>query len=207
MSLYERRILPWLIERACSITPIARQREALVPQAAGQVLEIGVGSGLNLPFYDPARVDRVIGLDISPELLRRAEARAADSGIAFTPLLLDAATIPLPAASVDTVLVTYALCSIADLGAALAEMKRVLKPEGRLIFCEHGRAPDRAVALVQDLVNPVWRPLAGGCHLNRDPLAELRAAGFTVERVDEGYLPMVWRPVGWTSWGVARIAG
>jgi len=207
MSLYDRRILPWLIERACSVKPIARQRAEIVPLAAGHVLEIGVGSGLNLPFYDRARVERVTGLDISPELLRRAEARAVDCGIAFTPLLLDAATIPLPAASVDTVLVTYALCSIADLGAALAEMKRVLKPKGRLIFCEHGRAPDRSVALVQDLVNPVWRPLAGGCHLNRDPLAELRGAGFAIERVDAGYLPMVWRPVGWTSRGVARIAG
>lgn len=204
MSIYERHVLPWLIERAFSVRPIARQRAAIVPLTTGDVLEIGVGSGLNMPLYDLARVNRVTGLDISDTLLQRASARAAKAGVPFTPLLLDAATIPLPDASVDTVLVTFTLCSIANLSSALAQMRRVLKPDGRLIFCEHGRAPDRAVAMVQDIVNPIWKPLAGGCHLNRDPLAELRAAGFTFEWVDDGYLPLTWRPVGWNSWGVAR---
>ena len=189
MSLYDRHILPWLIERACSIPAIARQRAALVPLAHGRVLEIGAGAGLNLRHYDRTAVTQVIGLDISAPLLARAEAEARRLDLPFTPLLLDAATIPLTDASVECVVVTFTLCSIAQLGSALAEMRRVLRPDGRLLFCEHGCAPDAGVARVQRFIEPVWKPLAGGCHLTRDPVAALAAAGFTVDRLGAGRGP------------------
>ncbi len=204
MSLYDRHILPWLIERACSVAPIARQRSAWVPLARGRVLEIGVGAGQNLRHYDRAAVTRIIGLDISPPLLSRAEAEARRLDLPFSPLLLDAATIPLDDASVDCVVVTFTLCSITQLAPALAEMRRVLHPDGLLLFCEHGHAPDAGVARVQRFIEPAWKPLAGGCHLTRDPVAALLAAGFRVERLEQAYLPHVWRGVGWVSCGVAR---
>lgn len=204
MSFYSRRILPWLITQACTVKPIARQRDKIVPLARGEVLEIGAGGGLNLRHYDRGAVARVRGLDISPELLRKAEAEAARLGVPFEPVLLDAATIPLEPASIDTVLVTYTLCSIDALSAALSEMRRVLKPGGQLIFCEHGAAPDHGVARVQRMVEPLWKPLAGGCHLTRDPVAELGRAGFAIEWQDQMYLPKTWRPVGWNVWGIAH---
>ncbi|MCB1362347.1 MAG: class I SAM-dependent methyltransferase [Rhodobacteraceae bacterium] len=206
MSFYDRVILPPLIRCACSVKPIDRLRARVVPQARGRVLEIGAGAGLNLRHYDKARIDTVVGLDVSAPLLRQAEVEAARQGVAFTPLLLDAAAIPLPDASVDTVLVTFTLCSIAALAPALAEMRRVLHPGGTLLFVEHGAAPDSGVARAQRWVEPLWKPLAGGCHLTRDPAQELERAGFVLERLDQAYLRHVWRGVGYISEGVARTA-
>ena len=206
MSFSDRVILPPLIRCACSVKPIDRLRARVVPQARGRVLEIGAGAGLNLRHYDKARIDTVVGLDVSAPLLRQAEVEAARQGVAFTPLLLDAAAIPLPDASVDTVLVTFTLCSIAALAPALAEMRRVLHPGGTLLFVEHGAAPDAGVARAQRWVEPLWKPLAGGCHLTRDPAQELERAGFVLERLDQAYLRHVWRGVGYISEGVARTA-
>jgi ubiquinone/menaquinone biosynthesis C-methylase UbiE len=206
MSVYSRYILPKLTDLSCSVKPITRQREKIVPLAEGRVLEIGVGSGLNLAHYDRSRIDSIIGLDASEELMARALERARTSGVPFEPLLLDAKSIPLEDNAVDTVLVTYSLCSIDALGEALSEMRRVLKPAGRLLFCEHGLAPDAGVQKLQNRLTPVWKRVGGGCRLNRDLPKEIAQAGFRITALDQMYLPGTWRFIGFNSWGTAQPA-
>jgi ubiquinone/menaquinone biosynthesis C-methylase UbiE len=203
MSVYSRYILPKLTDLSCSVKPITRQREKIVPLAEGRVLEIGVGSGLNLAHYDSTKIDRVIGLDSSRALIDRALERARTTGIPFEPMLLDARSIPLDDDTVDTVLVTYALCSIDALDEALSEMRRVLKPTGKLLFCEHGLAPDPGVQRIQNSLTPVWKRVGGGCRLNRDLPGEIVKAGFRITALDQMYLPGTFRFIGFNSWGVA----
>ncbi|MCB9525066.1 MAG: class I SAM-dependent methyltransferase [Myxococcales bacterium] len=200
--LYDRWLLPPLTHWACSARPITRQRQKVVPLAHGQVLEIGVGSGLNLPHYDPARVQRLWGLDPSHGMLGRARRLAARLSLPVEWLPLSAAGVPLPDASVDTVVMTYTLCTVPDPAVVLAEVRRVLRPEGRLLFSEHGLDPDAAVARWQRRLEPLWRPCAGGCHLTRDAEALLQASGFAVEaaRVNLPGLAVLRHQV----WGVAR---
>ncbi|MCA8867354.1 MAG: class I SAM-dependent methyltransferase [Rhodobacteraceae bacterium] len=204
MGFYDKRILPWVITKTCASKPIRKQREKVVPLAQGRVLEIGAGGGLNLPYYSRTQVEMVLGLDVSPELLDAAEKKAQKALVPFEGVLMDAASIPLAENAVDTVLVTYSLCSIDDLSSALSEMHRVLKPSGKLIFCEHGSAPDQSVMRVQNALTPLWKYFAGGCHLDRDLPEEIRKAGFDIEWMDQMYLPGTWRAVGWNSWGVAH---
>jgi SAM-dependent methyltransferase len=166
MSFYENKILPHLLNLAMQQKDLAAYRQRVVPAAHGRVLEIGIGSGLNLPFYTAA-VDQVIGLDPSLPLLEMARRHARDGGVPVALLQASAEAIPLDDASVDTVLTTWTLCSIPDVRAALAEMRRVLKPGGSFLFVEHGRAPEQGVARWQNRLTPVWRPISGGCHLNR----------------------------------------
>lgn len=204
MSLYERYILPRVLDLSCSTRPIHKQREKVVPKAHGRVLEVGLGSGLNLRHYDRSQVQALIGLDPSPELRRLAERRARASHIDLEWIPLAAERIPLPDASVDSIVMTYTLCTIADTAAALAEMKRVLKPGGELYFSEHGRAPDPAIARWQDRLTPYWSKLAGGCTLNRDIAALLRDAQLEPVELHTMYLPRTPRFVGHTFWGTAR---
>ncbi len=195
LGFYERRILPGLIHHGMRQRRLRPIRERAVAAALGRVLEIGIGSGLNLPFY-PRDLDAVIGLDPSPELLARARREAVWSRSPVELRRGSAEAIPLDDRSVDTVVVTWALCSIPDPGAALAEARRVLRPGGRLLFVEHGRSPDPGVRRWQDRLTPLWRRIAGGCHLNR-PVDELiRAAGLRIEAIDTGY--MVKGPRPWT---------
>lgn len=165
-----------------------------------------MGSGLNLPFYDPQQVEQVLGLEPSGEMRRRAarRARRVDFDVQF--IDLPGEEIPLDDASIDTVLVTYALCTIPDVERALQQMRRVLKPGGELIFCEHGLAPDEGVARWQARINPLWHRLAGGCNLNRDVPALIRGAGFAIGELDTMYLPRVPRFAGFNYWGVATRA-
>lgn len=183
------------------------QRERIVPRARGRVLELGIGSGRNLPLYDPSEVERVWGVDPSPELYRVAAERA--SGLPFPVRFFvraaDEPGLALPDDSIDTVVVTYTLCTIPDPVAALEEARRTLAPDGRLLFAEHGRSPDPAVRRWQERVTPMWRRVAGGCHLDRDPLAILSAAGFRVQEIDTGYIAG-WKPAAWHYLGVA-LAG
>lgn len=202
---YERHVLPFMIELSCGVKPVRRQRAKVVPRAQGRVLEVGIGSGLNMPYYDKAKVSAIVGLDPSSAMRRRAVQRIAEAGLTVEFIGLSAETIPQPDASFDSVLITYTLCSIPDPVAALAEMRRVLKPEGRLIFCEHGRAPDASVRRWQDRLTPLWRRLGGGCHLNRDIPALLAAGGFDCADLQTMYLPGP-RPMTYTFWGEA-IAG
>lgn len=199
---YERHLLPYLIDMACGIGPVQKQREKVVPLAHGRVLEIGIGTGLNLPHYDAARVDHIVGLDPGTEMHPLAQKRLEASGLAVELVGLSAERIPYDDARFDSVLVTFSLCTIPDPVAALREMRRVLKPQGRLIFCEHGRAPDASVARWQDRLTPVWSKFAGGCHLNRDIPALLDQAGFVCEDLQTMYLPGP-RPLTFNYWGTA----
>ncbi|MDX1672363.1 MAG: class I SAM-dependent methyltransferase [Balneolaceae bacterium] len=204
MGIYSKYLLPKLIHFACSTEPNMRQREKVVPLAKGRVLEIGIGSGLNLPFYDHEQVDKIWGLDPSPEMISMA-CEAADE----LPLTIDfinrpGEEIPLDANSMDTVVVTYALCTIPDVIAALRQMARVLKPGGQLIFCEHGLAPDARVRRWQNRLNPIWKKLGGGCNMNRDIPAIVREGGFKIKDMETMYLPG-WRPASFNCWGTASI--
>ena len=169
------------------------------------MLEICIGTGLNLPFYDAARVDRLIGLDPSEESWALAGERAAHLDFDVEFIGLPGEEIPLETASVDTVLVTYALCTIPDPVSALQGMARVLRPGGELIFCEHGKAPDAGVRKWQDRINPFWQRIAGGCNLNRDIPALLGAGGFKVDEMDQMYLPKSPRFASFNYWGSARL--
>ncbi len=202
MGLYGRYVLPRIVHLACGTKPTMRQREKLVPLARGRVLEIGIGSGLNLPFYDPDHVTKVWGLDPSQEMTAMASdaAKAVPFDVEFVPA--GSEDIPLDGNSFDTVLMTYTLCTIPDSEPALREMARVLRPGGRLLFCGHGAAPDTSVRRWQDRVHPVWRRLGGGCHLNRDIPDLIRQGGFEVTEMETMYIPG-WRPASFNYWGAA----
>lgn len=206
MGFYEKHILPRFLNCACSTKPMMKQRQKVVPRATGAVLEIGIGTGLNLPFYDAAGVRRLIGLDPSEESWKLAAERAAQVDFDVEFIGLPGEQIPLEDAAVDTVLVTFALCTMADPVTALRGMARVLRPGGELIFCEHGRAPDAAVSKWQDRINPLWRRIVGGCNLNRDIPGLLDAGGFDIIEMNQDYLPGTPRFAGYNFWGSARLA-
>ncbi|ODT85920.1 class I SAM-dependent methyltransferase [Phenylobacterium sp. SCN 70-31] len=205
-SLYDRFVLPRLLRCACSAPPMMKQRAKIVPQAHGRVLELGIGMGLNLAFYDPGKVSEVIGVDPAPEL--RAVARAAPRDPALNVRVDDgtAENLPFEAASFDCVVCTFTLCSVQAPARALAEARRVLKPDGRLFFCEHGLAPDAGVATWQRRIEPIWKRMAGGCHLTRPVTSAIAAAGFRISRQDSMYLPGTPRFAGWNEWGEAAPA-
>jgi SAM-dependent methyltransferase len=205
MGIWSRHVLPRVVDRLCGAEELAPLRAEVVREARGEVLEVGLGTGLNLPWYDPARVERVIGLDPSPEMLARARERHP-TAFPVEHLALEGERIPLAPASVDTVVVTFTLCSIADVAPALAGMRRVLRPEGRLLFLEHGASPEPGVRRWQGRVNPLWRRVFGGCQLTREAPALLRGAGFAIERLREEALPGAPAIAAWTYRGVARPA-
>jgi len=204
MSFYDRHILPKVLNWSCSAKPVQRQRQKVVPLAEGRVLEVGIGSGLNLPYYDPAKIERVIGLDPAEEMLTYARRKSETAPFTVEYLAVQGESIPLESQSVDTVLVTYTLCTIPDVIAALENMRRVLKQSGRLVFCEHGRDPDEAVRRWQGRLNPLWKRISGGCNLDRDIPALIEAAGFRIDKLDTMYLPRVPRFAGFNYWGSAR---
>ena len=187
MGFYDERVLPYLVHLTMRQETFFAYRQRVVQDAHGRVLEIGVGSGLNLPLYGE-RVRQVTGLDPSPRLLSMARRVQAGSRVPFELIEASAEAIPLANESIDTVVSTWTLCSIPDALAALREMRRVLRPAGELRFIEHGRAPEATVRLWQDRLTPAWKRLAGGCHLNRPIRELLEDAGFRVERMDTGYM-------------------
>jgi len=205
MGFYAKYVLPKIIDCGCRQTVMQKQRQLVVPLAKGCVLEVGIGSGLNLPFYDPAKVQRVIGVDPCAELLSKARQRADAVPFPVELLQRGAAGIPLADDSVDTVLLTFTLCTIPAIDAALTQIRRVLKPGGEVIFCEHGKAPDSAVQRWQNRLNPLWKRCFGGCHLNRDVPELLRAGGFVLQRLEADYLQNVPRIAGYRYLGIARI--
>jgi ubiquinone/menaquinone biosynthesis C-methylase UbiE len=206
MGFYDRHILPWLLDAAMSTKPITYQRRKVVPRAEGRVLEIGFGAGHNLPFYDAFKVSHLWALEPSAEMRARAAERVAASPIKLDYLGLSGESIPLGDAEADTVLITYTMCSIPDVAKALGEMRRVLKPAGRMIFCEHGSAPDAKVDRFQRRINPVWKSLCGGCHVDRPIPKLIQDAGFKVEDMQTMYLPGTPRFAGFNYWGSATKA-
>jgi ubiquinone/menaquinone biosynthesis C-methylase UbiE len=201
MSLYRDRVLPHLVHLSMKQATFEPYRRRAAGRAEGRVLEIGIGSGLNLAFYTAAT--SVVGLDTSVKLLSMARRAAIGRSLSVELLEGTAEAIPLPDDSVDTVVMTWTLCSISDPTKGLGEMRRVLKPHGRLLFAEHGRAPEPAVVRWQDRLTPIWKRIGGGCHLNR-PIAHLiGAAGFRLDNVQTGYAPGP-KPMAFMYEGEAR---
>jgi len=203
MSFYEEHVLPRLIDLVMRRRDLAPYRERTISAARGRVLEIGIGSGLNLPLYGKA-VSEIIGLDPSSRLLAMAHQAG---GRAATPLKLiagSAASTPLDDRSVDTIVTTWTMCSVPQIEQAVREMRRLLKPGGRLLFVEHGRAPDPRVRWWQDHLNPFWKPIAGGCHLNRAIDKLITENGFRIETLSNSYMSGP-RPMGYMYEGSAVV--
>lgn len=208
MNPWERYVVPNLIACACSSRPIMKQRAKVVPKAEGVVLELGCGSGTNFAMYDAAKVEKLYALEPAPGMVVKARRTAGALGIGKSIEFLEtgAERIPLADKSVDTAVITFVLCTIPDWKSALAETRRVLKPGGKVLFTEHGLAPDEGVAKWQRRIEPVWKPIAGGCHLTRDTLGLLREGGFASDDAETMYLPNTPKVAGFVSWGSARIA-
>jgi ubiquinone/menaquinone biosynthesis C-methylase UbiE len=206
MGFYDRHILPPLLSLAMGTKPIRYQRKKVVPRAAGRVLEIGFGAGHNLPFYDAGKVTHLWALEPSSEMRAHAAERVAGSPLEIEFLDLPGEQIPLANESADDILVTYTLCTIPDVMKALSEMRRVLKPNGHLIFCEHGEAPDANVKRWQERLTPIWRASFGGCHLARPIPDLLGEGGFLIADMQTMYLPGTPHFAGFNYWGSATKA-
>lgn len=201
---YDRHVMPRLVAGLCSMPAVRRHRRRILPEAHGRVLEVGIGPGHNLALYDARKVERVFGVDPVAEMTARAAPAIAACGIPVEMIAAGAEAIPLEKGSADCAVLTYTACTLPDVPTALAEIRRVLKPGGTVLFCEHGAACDAAVCRWQDRLDPWWAKLAGGCHLNRNIDQELTTAGFVVEMIYEGYTPWTPKPVGYTRVGRAR---
>ena len=204
MGFYNDIVVPKLCHLAMRNPRLVPYRERVTAAAEGRVLEIGMGSGLNLPFY-PGSVRQIVGVEPSPRLIGTARGVAPRCRSPVTFIESSAEAIPLDAGSVDTAVTTWTLCTIPRAATALAEMRRVLTPGGRLLFVEHGRAPDDSVRNWQDRLTPAWRRFSGGCHLNRPIRTMIEDAGFRLERIETGYMPGP-RPMTFMYEGAARPA-
>jgi ubiquinone/menaquinone biosynthesis C-methylase UbiE len=206
MSFYEERVLPHIIDRACSAGQVMKLRSRVVPLAKGVVLEVGMGSGINLALYDPGQVSLVYGLEPSEGMRRKAEPKIAAADVAVEWLDLPGEQIPLGDASVDTVLLTFTLCTIPDWRLALEQMSRVLRPGGELLFLEHGESPDDGVRGWQRRINPGWKKIAGGCNLDRPIPRLIEETGFRVTDLESFYIPKAMKIAGYVYKGRASKA-
>lgn len=204
MSFYNKHIMPKFVDMACGTGQMKKVRSKTIPLAKGDVLEIGFGSGHNLPFYQASQIKRFTAIDPDQQMRKLAAERLKNAEFDCEILGLEAEAIPLDENSIDTVVVTFSLCTIPDANRALAEMRRVIKPDGILIFAEHGLAPDIGVAKWQRRIEPFWKPLGGGCHLTRKPVELITKSGFVVEDVTADYLPKAPKFAGYVSYGSAK---
>ncbi len=204
MSIYNDRILPHLINFACGLEDIGERRKKVVPYAEGRVLEVGMGSGLNIPFYDPEKIECLFGLEPSDGMRKKARTNIANAPFEVRILEQPGEEIPLDDDSIDTVLLTFTLCTIADWHDALTQMRRVLKPGGKLLFCEHGEAPDESVRKWQNRLNPFWKKVAGGCNLNRPIPVYIEKCGFKITEIESGYISSP-KFASFNYWGSAGI--
>lgn len=204
MGFYAKHVLPTLMDLTMRNREVTRLRAEWLPRARGDVLEVGIGSGLNLAFYTP-QVERVIGVDPSAELQEMARKRSASLPSKVDFFLQPAERrLPIGDATIDTVVVTWSLCSMSDPVQALAEMKRVLRKDGALLFLEHGRSPDETVVRWQDRLTPLWKRVSGGCHLNRKIDELIEGAGFRIAEIETSYLPGP-RAMTYTYKGLAQL--
>ena len=203
MGFYNKYILPKIINAGCGTKPIKKQREKVLPLCKGIVLEIGCGSGLNFSFYEENNIDKLYALEPDKEMLRQAESVVKEVNFPITFLETGAEKIPLEDDSIDTALLTYTLCTIPDPLAALLEIRRVLKKGGKLVFCEHGMAPENNVKKMQNFINSFWPIFVGGCNLNRDIPSLIKDAGFLVDNLETMYLPKTPKWFGYNYWGSA----
>ena len=206
MGFYDKYILPTFLNCACGTKPMQYQRKKIVPFAKGEVLEIGIGSGLNLPFYDLDQINKIWGLDPSEELNSMAKKVARDIDIDVDLIIGGAEEIPLPENSIDTILLTYTLCTIPKVKDSIKEIERVLKPSGSMLFCEHGLAPDEKVAKWQQRLNPYWKKIAGGCNLNRDIPKIIQDSSFKITKLETMYLPSTPKFAGFNYWGEVKVS-
>lgn len=205
-SFYQRRVMPHFVHSGCSMRAFSSMRARIIPKARGVVAEVGFGSGLNLPHYDPAKVQRLIGIDPDASMLGIARKRLGKFAVQIELIEARAEKLPLPNATMDTVVVTYALCTIPDPGAALREIRRVLKPGGSLLFIEHERSAEPWRGHWQDRLNGFWGRVAGGCHLTRHPIKLIEDAGFVIgAREQERFPALLWQ-LGAQSGGEAFVA-
>ena len=202
MGFYNKYILPKIINAGCGTKPIRKQREKVLPLCKGIVLEIGFGSGLNFSFYEENNIDKLYALEPDKEMLRQAESVVKEVNFPITFLETGAEKIPLEDDSIDTALLTYTLCTIPDPLAALLEIRRVLKKGGKLVFCEHGMAPENNVKKMQNFINSFFL-FVGGCNLNRDIPSLIKDAGFLVDNLETMYLPKTPKWFGYNYWGSA----
>ncbi len=202
-GFFDRFLSPWLIHGACSLPPISRHRQKTVPLAQGVVVELGMGTGLNIPYYDPEKVTRLIGVDPGASLMERARKRAANRAFDVDLYIESAQAMPLENASADTVVVTYSFCTIPDPAAALREVRRVLKPSGRLLFSEHGISDRAGTAKWQKRLDPLWTRIAGGCHLDRNIEQLLRDEGFELFELEKRRMRGVPGLLGFNYRGIA----
>lgn len=203
MGLYNKYILPTVVDCTCKQKPNMRQREKVIPLAAGKVLEIGIGSGLNLPLYSNKNVNHLLAIDPSKEMWKKNSVDTKDLQFDFEFLEAFAENIPVENNCFDTVVVTYTLCTIPNTNKAFEEIRRVLKSNGKLIFCEHGKAPDKAVQKWQNRIKPIWKRLGGGCNLNRDIPLIIERNGFKMNHMETMYIPG-WKPASFNYWGTAE---
>ena len=204
---YNAHIMPRLVTAACSQGQIEKRRSFIVPLAHGKVFELGCGGGINQKHYQTDQITSFAGIDPHGKLLDGARAEAEAKGWEADIRQGIGEEIPFVDGTFDSVVCTYTLCSVGDPDRVMKEMRRILKPGGQLLFLEHGRAPDSRVAKWQDRMEPVWKRLAGGCHLTRPIGSALRGSGFDVEPMGQAYLPKSPRPIGWMEWGIARKVG
>ena len=202
MGLYNKYVLPKVVNWACTQKPNMHQRMKVIPLATGSVLEIGIGSGLNLPLYNNNNIKHLTAIDPSKEMWDKnvIDTKTLPFEFAFTKAFAE--NIPEENDSFDTVVITYTLCTILDTNKALEEMRRVLKPNGKLIFCEHGKAPEKSIQKYQNMINPLWKRLGGGCNLNRDIPLIIEENGFKISNMETMYIPG-WKLASFNYWGTA----
>jgi ubiquinone/menaquinone biosynthesis C-methylase UbiE len=205
-NLYDKYLLPKVVDWACKQKPSMKQRIKIIPLAEGDVLEIAIGSGLNLPFYDSNKVNSLTGIDPSDEIWQLNKHQIENLDFKFNFKNAFAEKLPFQNNAFDNVVITYALCTIKDPETALSEIKRVLKDNGRLLFCEHGLSPDENVIYWQNKINPLWKRVAGGCNLNKDIPKLISENGFIITQLDKMYIPG-WKPSSFNTWGVAEVNG
>ena len=204
MSFYEKYILPRFLNCACASEPITYQRKKVVPLAEGKILEVGIGSGLNLPFYNKSKIEEIWGIDPSEELNAMAKKVAIKEDINVNFITSSAEDIPFPNDYFDTVLITYTMCTIPSVLQANKEIRRVLKHNGKMIFCEHGVSPDENIKKWQKRLNSIWGKIAGGCNIDRNIPMLIKSSGFKIVEMDEMYLPKTPRIAGYNYWGYAK---